>query len=251
MTKPNEYKQISRRGRRAVLSREAILAAASALVAQEGIREFSMPKLAERLSSGVMSLYRYFPNRDELLLALAEDVYSRFETPAPRDSWEEDVEAWLWAVVRHFDQHPESLMLIRWSDYVSPGWLQRWFPIAVLLKGQGLEGRELAFAMSWFTNIALGFITSELASPSRRRAETLAHLDRLDPVERRLATELWLDFYDLDRDEALAFGFRQIIDGLRDLVQGRYAVSSGTAEATSLARIVKRAGQSKRQGEEQ
>lgn len=245
MNKISHDREIARRGRKPVLTREAILKAASALVANEGVREFSMPKLAERLSVGVMTLYRYFPSRDELLLALAEDVYSRFEMPEPMASWEEDVEAWLWAVVRHFDQHPESLMLIRWSDHVSPGWLQRWFPLAVLLKQQQLQGRELAFAMSWFTNIALGFITSELSSPSRRRAETLAHIDRLDPAERRLATELWLDFYDLDRDEALAFGFRQIINGLSDLVEGKHARLQVTTEEASLARIVKQADPNK------
>jgi hypothetical protein len=158
--------------------------------------------------------------------------------PAFGLDWKEDVNAWLWAMVRHFDHNPEALVLIKWSDHVSSGWLRRWFPIAVLLKQQGLKGPRLAFAMSWFTNISFGFISSQLSSPDRRRAEALAHIDRLDAEQRRLATELWLDFCDLDRDELLEFGFRRIVEDLSDLVEGPYPGKPWSAAAPSLARIV-------------
>jgi AcrR family transcriptional regulator len=52
---------VSRRGRKPRLSSEAIMRAASQMVAAGGVRDFSMPKLAKTLSVGVMSLYTYFP----------------------------------------------------------------------------------------------------------------------------------------------------------------------------------------------
>lgn len=229
---------VSRRGRKPRLSSEAIMRAASQMIAEGGVRDFSMPKLAKALSVGVMSLYTYFPSRDDLLIALSEDVFSRFEMPEFGLDWKEAVNAWLWAMVRHFDRNPEALALIKWSDHVSTGWLRRWFPIAVLLKKQGLKGPRLAFAMSWFTNISFGFISSQLSSPERRRAEALTHIDRLDADGRRLATELWLDFCDLDRDELLEFGFRKIVEDLGDLLNETHPRKPRSAEAASLARIV-------------
>jgi AcrR family transcriptional regulator len=229
---------VSRRGRKPRLSSAAIIEAASQMVAKGGIRDFSMPKLAKALSVGVMSLYTYFPSRDDLLNALSEDVFSRFEMPDFSLDWKGNIHAWLWAMVRHFDQNPEALALIKWNDHVSTGWLRRWFPIAVLLKQQGLKGPALAFAMSWFTNISFGFISSQLSSPERRRAEALAHIDQLDADGRRLATELWLDFCDLDRDELLEFGFRKIVEDLADLADENYPLKPRLANAASLARIV-------------
>lgn len=230
----------TRRGRKPRLSSEAILQAASRMVAEGGVRDFSMPRLAKALSVGVMSLYTYFPSRDDLLIALSEDVFSRFEMPETSLDWKEDIHAWLWAMVRHFDRYPEALALIRWADHVSTGWLRRWFPIAILLKRQGLAGPRLAFAMSWFTNVSFGYISSQLSSPERRRAEALAHIDRLDADSRRLATELWLDFCDLDRDELLEFGFRKIVEDLDDLMTESYPREPRSADAASLARIVER-----------
>ncbi len=209
------------------------MGAASQMMAKGGVRDFSMPKLAKTLNVGVMSLYTYFPSRDDLLNALSEDVFSSFEMPEFGQDWKADIHAWLWAMVRHFDKHPEALMLIKWNDHISTAWLRRWFPIALLLKRQGLKGPPLAFAMSWFTNISFGFISSQLSSPERRRAEALAHIDHLDPDGRRLATELWLDFCDLDRDELLEFGFRKIVEDLAELMDGSYPLKPRPENATS------------------
>lgn len=207
------------RGRKPKLSAAIILAAASRILAEEHIRDFSMPRLARSLSAGVMSLYTYFPSKDALLLALAEDVYNRMEPIEPQDRWQDFLHSWLWGVVNHCDRHPEAIKLMHWSGHVSPGWLRRWFPVTLAMKAEGLDGPKLAFAMSWFTTAALGFIAAQLRSPENRLTVTLAHLDDLDIESQRLATDLWLDFAQLQRDDILTFGFQQLIHGLEQLLE--------------------------------
>lgn len=201
------------------LSREAIVEAGLALLETQSLEEFSLARLAARLGAGVMSLYTYFPSRDALMLALADEIFARFEVPAVQPRWQDTVRAWLWATVAHLDRHPVALKLKRWEGHVSPAWLRTWFPMVTLLKRQGLDGRELAFAMSWFTTSAMGFIKAQLASPAMRQQGTLHFIDQLDEPDQRLAADLWFDLKSLDRDATLAFGFDTLVLGLEDLLE--------------------------------
>ncbi len=71
---PGEKVPARTRRPRGSLSREEILAGAYELVAQGGLEALSMPNLARRLEAGVTSIYWYFRNKEELLVALAERV---------------------------------------------------------------------------------------------------------------------------------------------------------------------------------
>ncbi|ANI77165.1 TetR/AcrR family transcriptional regulator C-terminal domain-containing protein [Sphingobium sp. EP60837] len=230
-----------RRGRPRRLSREAVINAAISLLSEVGLEGFSLAPLAKRLEAGVMSLYTYFPNRELLLLAVADAIYARFEPPAPGAAWQDQLRGWMWAVVDLFDRHPVAVQLSMWNGHVSPAWLRTWAPLATLLRQQKLEGQRLAFALSWFTTATLGFISSQRQSPENRRAETLAHAATLEPSLQQLASELWADFESVDRDAALTFGFDNIINGMERLIRsdqvplpsrsGRWSVSERAAAA--------------------
>jgi len=211
----------ARRGRPSRLSRELILGEALIVLTDTPLSEFSLSLVAKRVSATVMSLYTYFPSRDALLLALADDVFRRFERPATAAHWRDDIEGWLWASVHHIDRYPVALKLSMWDGHISPGWLRTWLPIAALMRAQGLEGRALAFALSWFTTAAMGFITAQMASPANRQRSAIAYIEDLPQSDQRLAAELWLDLGELHRDDMLAYGFSNILDGLEALVVGK------------------------------
>ena len=61
---------------RAPLSRERVLETAVTLADRHGIEWLSMRKLADELGVGVMSLYYYVPNKDELITAMVDFVFS-------------------------------------------------------------------------------------------------------------------------------------------------------------------------------
>jgi len=209
-----------KRGRPSRLSREAVVEAALAILADVPLEGFSMALVAKRLGAGVMSLYTYFPSRDAMLLAVAEDIYTRFERPSPRETWQDEVRDWMWATVRLFDRYPVAIKLSAWDGHVSPAWLRTWFPIVRLIKRQGLDGPKLAFAVSWFSTASMSFIVTQMGSPGHRRRDSIVHIGALDREDQQLASTLWLDFETVDRDAALEFGFDAIIGGLARLIDG-------------------------------
>jgi AcrR family transcriptional regulator len=62
---------LRRRQGRGRLSSEEILREAERLVAEHGLHQLSMPRLAGQLGSAVTSIYWYFHSKDELIVALA------------------------------------------------------------------------------------------------------------------------------------------------------------------------------------
>jgi len=72
---------------RGSISSEQILDAAREVVERDGLQGLSMAALGRQLQCGVMSIYGYFANKDELLAALTEQVLRDFvrQLPPPGD----------------------------------------------------------------------------------------------------------------------------------------------------------------------
>ena len=85
---------IRTRRARGSLSREEILEASYQLVEHDGLSALSMPALSRQVDAGVTSIYWYFRNKDELLVALAErvtaDVYRRWK-PMGAGPWDTEL----------------------------------------------------------------------------------------------------------------------------------------------------------------
>jgi len=69
------------------LSKERVVSAGVELAHDDGIESLTMRKLAEKLGVGVMSLYHYVPNKDELLDAMVDVVFSEIELPSTDVDW--------------------------------------------------------------------------------------------------------------------------------------------------------------------
>lgn len=64
---------------RTAVRRDQIAQAALALVAELGLAELSMARIAERLGLATSAMYRHFPGKDEILDAVIDLIGSRFE----------------------------------------------------------------------------------------------------------------------------------------------------------------------------
>jgi AcrR family transcriptional regulator len=62
-----------RRERHRARVRQAILAAARELFVAQGVRNVSLRRIAERLEYSAAAFYTYFPSKDDILAALAEE----------------------------------------------------------------------------------------------------------------------------------------------------------------------------------
>jgi AcrR family transcriptional regulator len=69
------------------LSKERVFRAAVELADRGGLESLTMRKLADELGVGVMSLYYYVPNKDELITGMVDIVFSEIELPSTDVDW--------------------------------------------------------------------------------------------------------------------------------------------------------------------
>ena len=69
------------------LSKERVLHTAVRLADRGGLEALTMRKLAEELGVGVMSLYYYVPNKDELIEGMVELVFAEIQLPPNDIDW--------------------------------------------------------------------------------------------------------------------------------------------------------------------
>ncbi|MEW6319993.1 MAG: TetR/AcrR family transcriptional regulator [Acidobacteriota bacterium] len=96
--------------------REAILDAARDLFIAEGYRNVSIRKIAERVEYSPAALYGYFPSKDDIFFALAEEGFRRLvarirEVPPDADPLVELGAAW-WAYYEFSKEHREFFELM-------------------------------------------------------------------------------------------------------------------------------------------
>ncbi len=72
---------------RVQLSRDRVLRTAVAVAVRDGIDSLTMRKLADELGAGVMSLYHYVPNKEDLLDGMVDIVFSEIELPSTDVDW--------------------------------------------------------------------------------------------------------------------------------------------------------------------
>lgn len=88
------------------LTREMIVAAASRLIADEGVEAFSLRKLAALLNVNPMAIYYYLPSKEAILQAVIEEALSVLHLP-PAESWQTAVRHVAAAYYAFAKTHPE------------------------------------------------------------------------------------------------------------------------------------------------
>lgn len=105
------------------LTRERIVTAAIELADADGLGALSMARLAERLGSGTMSLYRHVSNKDELLVFMLSAAADPPPPPADPSNWRRALTDWadgLWEV---YHRHPWILQASSAGPPADPGQL--------------------------------------------------------------------------------------------------------------------------------
>ncbi len=82
------------RGGEQELTRDRIIGTAVVIADAEGLGAVTMRRLATELDAAVMSLYRYVPGKDELVLHMVDHVFGEARLPRPAPpGWRERIEA--------------------------------------------------------------------------------------------------------------------------------------------------------------
>ena len=144
------------------------VAAALELADQDGLEALSMPTIARRLECGVMTIYGYIDNKDDLLDAIALSGLADLRLPRPLPSEPAALlMSWGRALRQTLLQHPSLPVIFLSRAVIGPGIFRG---IAALLGALGRAGIRPAvgihaiYAVLTYTT---GFVAWEL--PRARR----------------------------------------------------------------------------------
>ncbi|PXX62219.1 TetR family transcriptional regulator [Nocardia tenerifensis] len=218
----DEVTSTPRTARPTKLTTIGILRAAVALADRDGIDGLSMRRLASELGAATAGLYRYFPDREALLAAMAELVLAETSSPAPElTDWRarlthEAHEEW-----RLYQRHPWMLpILARTRPPVGPALadiLERSF---AALDHHGLSRESMLAIYLSFSGLVQGLalLTSSERTARLGAPEVPADLpELLDPAVRPVLHRLFADGPpgpDLDLDRILDAGLALLLDGI-------------------------------------
>ncbi|MBO3735880.1 TetR/AcrR family transcriptional regulator [Glycomyces niveus] len=211
------------RGRPAALSRERIVAEAVAIADAEGLQKVSMKHLAERLGSGVMSLYRHVPGKDELVVLMYDSLMAGPLPLAEADNWRDVLRHWGLGVRDLFTAHPWALGVATGERVMGPGeagWVDA---VIGRLTAVGMPAELGLIAVLTVDCFALGAVRPEIGGAG---SETEYFQFLTDPAIRARYPNLaplaepgtaaegsMEDYFD--------FGLERVLDGLEHYIESR------------------------------
>jgi AcrR family transcriptional regulator len=214
--KGTRSKRLAREPRREPpLSRDRIVAAAVALLDAEGVDGLTLRRLADRLGSGVMSLYWHIDNKEDVF-DLALDAVLEYRGPsetAESQGWRGEVvhllEDWRARMLRH----PWSASLLP-RRALGPSILSRLELVSTSLSRAGVVDADLNVAIWSLWNYVMG-ATITRASFDLSDDDRAAAQQRLTRLSKRYPTiERSRLLLDDDWEGAFRKGLDFLLDGL-------------------------------------
>jgi AcrR family transcriptional regulator len=148
-------------GRRAQISRAAILDAAMRLADEDGLDAVTMHAVAQRLRVTPMALYRHMDNKQDLLDGLVERLLTSFPLPPAGGPWADRLTATARAIRSVARQHPTVFPLLLTRPAATPAARSVRDFVLTALAEAGLAEAAAARAERLISTTVLGFAASE------------------------------------------------------------------------------------------
>ena len=222
------------RGPQPTLSLDAIVRAAAALAASEGIEAVSMSRVAAALDVGTMSLYRHVEGKRELLALMVDSAFDRVPAPlAPRERWRSALSRWAHAHLAVLRRHrwvvrvpisgpPVTPNQVRWLEHglssLAPTRLTGDEKLSVLLLVNGFVRNQAMLEADLAAVEPGAAVMQGMAGYGRVLAE-LIDVKRL-PAIAGLVADASLGRAGAAHDD-FEFGLERILDGIEALVNRR------------------------------
>lgn len=197
------------------LTRDEIVAAALAGIDADGVDQFSMRRLGQRLGVDPMAVYHHVPNKAALFDAIVEHLWSGVEPPAPTpgETWRDVLSAVFTAFRRRLLQHPRAVVLVGTRPSITPTMLRLIDDMLGRLAAAGLAGRDAMQLIDCLSGYAVGKVLAEvgetLGGPGAAVGPALAAVT--PQTHPHLAATM--PDYDLAPDEEFDRGLRALLAG--------------------------------------
>ena len=160
------------------LTRERVLEAALALAARDGIESLSMRKLADELGAGAMSLYHYVRNKDQLLDAMVDIVFSEIELPSTDVDWKTAMRQRALSTRDALGRHPWAIGLMEGRTNHGTANLRVHDAVLGCLRGAGFSIEMTVHAYSVLDAYIYGFALQERDMSSESADDFAAEAQR-------------------------------------------------------------------------
>jgi AcrR family transcriptional regulator len=176
-----------KRGRRAGISREAVLQAALDVAANDPAGPVSLNAVARALRVSPMAIYTYFTSRDDLMQALTAALLDGLVIAAPEDATPvRKIEIWAHTFRDYFLERPTLITMLSWDNgHTSIAWVNQSKILMEALETMGLDGPQLGETMLWIWSVVMGAIYAELLDKQSPSGMQEWEFENLDPVMQR------------------------------------------------------------------
>jgi AcrR family transcriptional regulator len=156
-TSEREPSRSGRRGlRRGSLTPELIVKESLKLLDGEGLDGFSMPKLGRALGADPTAVYRHFPSKDDLILAIADQlIEDAMADLAPHVCWVDTVTDIVRRIRRTYCDHPAAASLAACRTTQRPAEMRSADTLIGAILDAGFEGRTAARVYRAIADFAL------------------------------------------------------------------------------------------------
>lgn len=211
------------RGRvpRNTLSREAIVEAALTLIDKDGLDAVTMPKVAQKLGVGTMSLYRHVADKDDLVEAVADRVMRGIQVPdgAP-DDWEGRVVGYLLALRDAAIAHPALSRILADRGLTVGPVFDQLEELHGILACAGFSDTDAVRTFYTLLTYVFGFVIWELPRTHQQPASAHAAawndaIDSLDPDRYPHLHAFRQPLTTTASSEQFEYGLHHLVDALR------------------------------------
>lgn len=197
------------------LTRAALLDAAEAIIADEGVDALTMRRIAERLESSTMALYRHVRDKDDLLVALLDRSAAR----VPRGSLPSDPKARLLAVCRvmrnGLAEQPWVVGILAKGDLIAPSVLWMIDEIVGNLIGCGLSETQAVAAYRTIWQFTVGeLVIAHGVAGLGRPPFVLEVLEGADPHELPVLAKVADRWREVRGKDTYDHGIAALVNGL-------------------------------------
>lgn len=221
-TKGHRATSAAKRVPRNTLSRARVVDGALALVDAEGLDAVTMPRLAQHLGVGTMSLYRHVDDKNDLINAVAERVLGDVQVPdgSDADDWEGRVVGYLRALRDAALAHPALARILAERGLTVGPVFEQLEEAHSTLRRAGFSDVGAVRAFYALFTYVFGFVIWELprvhAQPTTSYVDSWnAAIDQLDvesyPTMHALRDELTT----AASSEQFEFGLDRLVESLR------------------------------------
>jgi AcrR family transcriptional regulator len=165
------------------LSRKRVLRAAMAHADRHGLDDLSMRKLAEVLGVAPMALYRHIANKDDLIDAMIDVVFTEIEPPARDAEWVTAMRQRAISVRDALERHRWAVGLMESRLHPGPTNLRHHDAVLGNLRAAGFTVEQAAHAYSLLDSYVYGFALTKMNLPFENGRGTVPDVakDMLEP----------------------------------------------------------------------